>query len=81
MHSDPDVSKWHKTQVCDKFFSVISVWLHFFYLYFGLLGWMILMKEHISPTTTTMEMDERHFYSDHRNSCYEEKMFHWVMLC
>ena len=74
MHIDPNarvfvVSKWHKTQLCDKFSSLIFICLTFSQLQFGLIGCMILMKEYVSLTTAAMKMGKRHFYSDHSNGC------------
>ena len=67
MHFDPDarvfvLSNWHKIQLCDKFSSVIFICLTpFSQLMFGLIGYMILMKEFVSLTTAAMKMGKRHF--------------------
>ena len=76
---DPDarvfvLSNLHKIQLCDKFSSVIFIFLiPFSQLQFGLIGCMILMKEYIFLTTATMKIGKIYFYSDHSNGCYEEK--------
>ena len=36
------------------------------------------MKEYVSLTTAAMKMGKTHFYSDHSNSCKEEKMLYRV---
>ena len=67
MHFDPVarviiLSKWHKTQLCDKFSSLIlSVWLHF--LKYS------LMNKYVSLTTGAMKMGKADFHSDHSNGC------------
>ena len=54
MHFDPDtrvfvLGNWHKIQRCDKFSSVILICLTPFSQFkFGLIGYMILMKECVS---------------------------------
>ena len=42
---------------------------------------MILMKEYVSLITAAMRMGKRHFYKDHSNGCYKEKMLHCVVPC
>ena len=75
MHFDPDgrvfvLSNWHKIQLCDKFSLVICICLTpFSQLMFGLIGYMILMKECVSLTTAAMKMGKKHFYIDHSNCC------------
>ena len=75
MHFDPDLrvfvfSNWHKIQLSDKFYSVIFICLTAFsQLQFGLIGFMIWIKEYVSMTTAVMEMGKKHFYSDHSNDC------------
>ena len=72
IHFDPDarvfmLSNEHKIQLCDKFFSVICIYLTpFSQLQFGLISCMILMKEYVSLATAIMKMGTVHFYSDHR---------------
>ena len=73
MHLDPDarvfvLSNSHKTQLCDKFSSVICICLTPLpQLQFGLISCMILMKEYVSLTAVAMKMGKIHFYSDHSN--------------
>ena len=87
MHFGPEtklftLSNWDKTQLCDKFYSVIFICLTpFSQLYFGLIGCMVLMKEYLSLTTAGMKMGKRHLYSDHSNDCYEENILHWAIPC
>ena len=75
MPFDPDLrvfvlSNWQKIQLCHKFYSVIFICLTTFsQLQFGLIGFMILMKEYVSMTTAVMEIGKKHFYSDHSNDC------------
>ena len=73
MHFDPDarvlvLSQWHKIQLCDNFSSVIFICLtpfsYFLYM-FGLIGYMILMKEDVSLTNVAMKMGKIDCYSDH----------------
>ena len=67
MHFDSDVrvfvlSNWHKTQLCDKFSSVVFIYLApFSELQFVLIGRMILMKEYVSLTTAAMKIGKGHF--------------------
>ena len=52
----------------DKFPSVILIFLApFSQSQFGIIGYMILMKEYVSLTTDALKMGKKHFYSDHSN--------------
>ena len=75
MHFGPDarvfvLSNWHKIQLCNKFSLVIFICLTpFSQLMFGLIGYMILMKECVSLTPAAMKIGKRHFYIDQSNCC------------
>ena len=62
-----------KIQLCDKFSSVLFICLTEIQfdsqLQFGVINYLILMKEYVSLTPAAMKMGKRLFYSDHSNGC------------